>query len=126
MEKKKVSGNTLMVKEATMKVTGAKTRSVEQVIKSGATAIFTKANGERTQCGAMVFSEYQTNQLTMDNSLMTKSMAMASINGKMGDNLRAGGITGNNMVQERRPNKMAKHNTASGTMDSQPDGSKNN
>ena len=29
MEKKKVSGNTLMVKEATMKVTGAKTRSVE-------------------------------------------------------------------------------------------------
>ena len=46
----------------------------------------------------MVFSEYQTNQLTMDSLSMTKSMAMASINGKMGDNLQAGGIKGNNMV----------------------------
>ena len=96
--KRKVSVNTLMAKEATMKVTGAKTRLVGLVIKSGAMAISTKVSGKRMQCGAMVFSEYQTNQLTMDSLSMTKSMATASISGKMGENLRVGGITGSNMV----------------------------
>ena len=61
-------------------------------------AIFTKANGKRMQCGATVFSGYQTSQLTMDSLPMTKSMATASMSGMMGKNLQAGGITGNNMV----------------------------
>ena len=61
MVKRKALVNTLMAKEATMKVTGAKTRLVELVSKSGAMAIFTRVSGKRTQCGDMVFSKYQTN-----------------------------------------------------------------
>ena len=96
--KRKVLVNTRMAKEATMKVTGAKTRLMELVIKSGAMVTNTTESGKTMQCGAMVFSEYQTNQLTMDSLSMTKNMASASTSGKMGGNLRVGGITGSNMV----------------------------
>ena len=98
MVKRKVLVNTRMAKEATMKVTGAKTRLVELVIKSGAMATNTTVSGKTMHCGAMVFSEYQTNQLTMDSLSMTKNMASASTSGKMEGNLRVGGITGSNMV----------------------------
>ena len=50
---KKDKVNTRLCKAATMKDSGAKTKYVVLVDKSGATAMFTKENGKKMQCRDM-------------------------------------------------------------------------